>query len=100
MRLLNTYSRKGKEGHADHAEGGCQQASVPSLGNLISITNSGKSDLVKRDSDVSTSLSTCSLNCLTVGDGLLKESYQSPPQSISIGLKLIIQLLFHRVDQE
>lgn len=43
-----TYSRKCKEGHADHAERGSQQASVPRLRNLISITNGCESDLVKR----------------------------------------------------
>lgn len=28
------------------------------------------------------------------------KSYQSPPQSISVGFKLVIQLLLYRVDQE
>lgn len=47
---LRTYSRKSKEGHADHAECGCQQASIPGLGNLVTITNGGESDLVKHES--------------------------------------------------
>lgn len=44
---LHTYSRKCKEGHPDHAERGCQQASIPGLGNLVTITDGGESDLVK-----------------------------------------------------
>lgn len=44
----HTYSRKCKEGHPDHAECSCQQAAIPGLGNLITITDGGQSDLVKR----------------------------------------------------
>ena len=44
----HTYSRKGEEGHPDHAERGGQQASVPGLRNLITITYGGESDLVTR----------------------------------------------------
>lgn len=45
---LRTYSGKRKEGHADHAERGRQQASIPGLGNLVAIANGGESDLAER----------------------------------------------------
>lgn len=41
----DTHSRKCKEGHAYHTEGGCQQASVPCLGNLVAVADGGESDL-------------------------------------------------------
>lgn len=42
-----TYRRESKKGHPDHTESGSQQATIPCLGNLITIANGGKSDLVK-----------------------------------------------------
>lgn len=42
---MDTHSRKCKEGHAYHAEGGCQQATVPRLGNLVAVPDGGESDL-------------------------------------------------------
>lgn len=47
LMTTNTYSRKCKEGHPDHTECGSQQASIPGLGNLITIADGSESDLVK-----------------------------------------------------
>lgn len=43
----HTYSGKSEERHADHAECGRQQTSVPRFGHLITITNGGESDLMR-----------------------------------------------------